>query len=319
MSATTAPTCPLTGAPMRPWLHIARDWRRPEVAESWPLWWSDAGQYGQVYPRPAPAAIRAFYDLSEYYTHSDATNQPRHGPLTRLMLTLAWRLDHGCAADAAYWRAILPPGAALEIGCGNGDRLQEIAPFVDSGIGVEPDALARAQAATKGIAALDGTAENLPAEVLARRFDIILFMHVLEHCADPEKALTQAAGLLSESGVMVIEVPNNAALGLLQAGAYWRWLDVPRHLNFFTESSLRAFVGRAGLEVVRCDFDGYTRQFLPDWIGDEAMIEAILDGRPPETARRFRHLWRAIRLLARTAFAPASLKYDSVRMVCRKA
>ena len=304
---------------MRPWMTIARDWRRPEVMESWTLWWSDAGQYGQVYPRPDPAAIRAFYDLSDYYTHAGPASQPRHNRLTRLMLSLAWRMDRSCRADAAYWQAVLPAGAALEIGCGHGDRLQEIAPFVDSGIGVEPDARARAQAAAQGIAALDGTAEDLPAEVLAQRFDIILFMHVLEHCASPEKALAQAAGLLSDSGVMVIEVPNNSALGLRQAGAYWRWLDVPRHLNFFTESSLRAFAARAGLEVIRCDFDGYTRQFLPDWIGDEAVIEAILEGRKPDTARRNRHLWRAVRLLARTTFARPALKYDSVRLVCRKA
>jgi hypothetical protein len=119
--------------------------------------------------------------------------------------------------------------------------------------------------------------------------------------------------------VMVIEVPNNAALGLRQAGAYWRWLDVPRHLNFFTGESLRAFVTQAGLRVLRVDHDGYTRQFLPDWIADEAVIEAVLAGRRAEEARNQRHVWRALRLLLRTALAPASQKYDSVRLVCRKA
>jgi len=316
---STSPPCPITGAPMRPWLHVARDWRRPELAGSWQLWWSDSGYYGQVYPRPDPAAISAFYDLPDYYTHAQSHTTLRHGPLTRLLLALAWRLDHGCKTDAAYWQAVLPPGAALEIGCGDGGRLQDIAPFVESGIGVEPDASARAQAAARGIAALAGTAEELPDEVLARRFDIILFMHVLEHCIDPKRALSQAASLLTDDGVMVIEVPNNAALGLRQAGAYWRWLDVPRHLNFFTEASLRAFVANAGLQVVRCDYDGYTRQFLPDWIADEAVIEAILEGRTPGTERRYRHLWRALRLMIRTALAPASLKYDSLRLVCRKA
>ena len=235
------------------------------------------------------------------------------------MQSLAWRLDHGTAADASFWRAVLPKGAALEIGCGHGDRLLQIAPFVERCLGVEPDPAARAEAAAKGVVALDGTAENLPDDVLAQRFDAILFMHALEHCADPEKALAQAVGLLTEGGVMVIEVPNNDGLGLRQAGAYWRWLDVPRHLNFFTEASLRAFVAGAGLQVMRCDYDGYTRQFLPDWIAEEAEIEAVLEGRRTSVARRYRHLWRALRLLVGTAMAPAPLKYDSLRLVCRRA
>src|SRR5690554_1503550 len=183
----------------------------------------------------------------------------------------------------------------------------------------EPDSRSRAEAAARGITALEGTAEDLPAEVLARRFDITTFMHVLEHCLDPKKALAQAAGLLNEGGRIVIEVPNNAALGLRQAGAFWRWLDVPRHLNFFTETSLRSLVAQAGLEVVRCDYDGYTRQFLPDWIADEARIEAALKGQRVTPAWRSRHLGRALRLLARTALARPARKYDSVRLVCRRA
>ncbi len=317
--ATTPPPCPVTGRPMRPWLSVSRDWRRPGHPGGWQLWWSEAGHYGQVYPRPDAAAIGGFYDLPAYYTHENMGSAARQGMLGRLMVALAWRLDRGCPPDAAYWRDVLPRGPALELGCGNGDRLTDIAPFVTECVGVEPDVKARKKAQEKGLTVLEGTAEILPEAVSARRFDAILFMHVLEHCADPALALAQAAGLLSDDGVMVIEVPNNAALGLRQAGAYWRWLDVPRHLNFFTGESLRAFVTQAGLRVLRVDHDGYTRQFLPDWIADEAVIEAVLAGRRAEEARNQRHVWRALRLLLRTALAPASQKYDSVRLVCRKA
>lgn len=310
--------CPFTGTPMRPWLTVASDWRRPDEPGDWQLWWSEEGQFGQVHPRPEPQAIGGFYDLADYHTHADA-RPTRHNALTRLMLGIAWRLDRGCPMDDAYWQAVAPAGAALDIGCGDGGLLEAMAIHMESGIGVEPDPRARARAAARGITALEGTAEDLPAKVLARRFDIITFMHVLEHCLDPKKALAQAAGLLNEAGRIVIEVPNNAALGLRQAGAFWRWLDVPRHLNFFTETSLRSLVTQAGLEVVRCDYDGYTRQFLPDWITDEARIEATLKGQRATPAWRSRHLGRALRLLARTALARPARKYDSVRLVCRRA
>jgi len=315
-----APLTP-TGKPMRPWLRINRDWRRPDDPRSWQLWWNDTEAFGQVFPRPSAEEIAQFYELATYYTHDNASARADAGLLGRLLVALAWRLDRGTGLETDYWRSLVPAGArnALELGCGNGDQMLKIASLVENCVGVEPDAKARAVACAKGLEVLDGTAENLPAAVTDRRYDVILFLHVLEHCADPELALAQAAGLLTDGGVMVIETPNNAALGLQSSGAFWRWLDVPRHLNFFTETSLRGFAERAGLRAERCEYWGFTRQFLPDWIADETQIESILDGTPINAAARRRHVLRAARLLIQSAFAPAARKYDSVRLICRRA
>ncbi|MFN3955768.1 MAG: class I SAM-dependent methyltransferase [Pararhodobacter sp.] len=301
-------------------LHIPRDWRRPDCPESWDLWWSEAAQFGAIHPRPGPAQIAAAYDVERYYTHQAPPRTPRPGWPARLAAALAARLDHGLEPDAAFWRRTVPSHArhAVELGCGNGDRMVQLAPYLSEIVGMEPDPKAAAVARAKGLEVLDGTAEALPPELAARRFDFVLFTHVLEHCLDPMLALRNAAGLLADDGVLMLETPNNHAKGFRRYGASWRWVDVPRHLNFFTESSLRACARAAGLVVVRSEYWGYCRQFLPDWIAEQALIEARLSDDASATPRIRAWEWRALDMLARTAFAAPARKYDSVRLICRR-
>lgn len=208
----TAPLCPLTGAPMRRWLHVPRDWRRPAAPGGWQLWWSDAGDYGQIHPRPDAAEIAAFYRSEAYYTHDpdrrDPDPPPRRSrrPADRLRMALAHRLDRGVQPDAAFWAGAVPPGAraGLEIGCGNGDRMVALAPLIGRVAGLEPDPAACTAARAKGLTVHPGTAEDLPPAIAATRYDFILFTHVLEHCADPVRALGSAAALLSPNGVLVL-------------------------------------------------------------------------------------------------------------------
>jgi SAM-dependent methyltransferase len=309
---------------MRPWLRVPCDWRRPgaPIPEGgWRLWWSDGGDYGCLHPLPSAPEVAQFYDLASYYTH----DTDRHGAGARRLpervrVGLGARIDRGVQPDARFWASVVPPRArtGIEIGTGNGDRMVELAALLPSIEGLEPDLRARETAAAKGLTVHPGTAEDLPPELAGRRFDFVLFAHVLEHCRDPALALANARGLIADSGVMVLETPNNAATALRMAGAHWLWLDVPRHLHFFTESSLRAFAERAGFRVERVEYWGYVRQLLTDWIAAEAAIAGLFSGRParaaePEARRR------AWALLALGALAPASRKYDSVRLICRPA
>ena len=315
--------CLVCGGPMQMWMSVPGDWRRPGVAGARRLVWCDDCGFGQVWPRPAAEDIPAFYDLARYYTHSATETgriEARPGLGARLMLALAWRADRGVEPDARWWAALPPDGArtALEIGCGSGQNLDRLAGLGLDVAGVEPDAAACAAARGRGLAVWQGVAEALPDAVAARRFDLVVLTHVLEHCLDPAAALAQAAGRLAPGGRMVVEVPNNACAGARAAGACWHWLDVPRHLNFFTETSLRALVARTGLAVERVEWWGYARQFHPDWIATEAQAEAIFAGQAAADASRLaRHRRRAWGLLARTLFAPAAQRYDSVRLILR--
>lgn len=315
---------PKASTGFRPWLDVAADWRRPGVPETYSLFWDDAAQFGQVSPRPSASAVAAYYDIDDYYTHEAegaASDEPMRAWVYRALQAAAWRLDHGVRPTDSWWRG-LAPGArsCVEIGCGHGDHLELLKPHLETVVGVEPDPAARANARERGIVVHDGLAETLPPEVAGRTFDLVVMTHVLEHCVDPVAALANAQGLLSDDGVLMVETPNNAALGCAWNGAAWYWLDVPRHLNFFTEESLRALCAHVGLAPVRAEYWGFDRQFTRSWIEAESLIQARLDGRPePTRADVRRQLLRQVGLLARTAFAAPRRKYDSVRLICRKA
>ena len=315
--------CPLSGAPMRRRFVIARDWRRPSAAESFELWWSEASGFGQVLPRPSPEAIPAFYEVEDYYTHSRRRKDaaPRPGLLNRTLQFLALRLDRSKLMDEQWWRQHLPAEArsGLDIGCGAGKQLEVMAGQLDLAAGVEPDPQARQVAGARGLTVHSGTAEALPPEIAGQQWDVIVMLHVLEHCLDPLRALRNAHALLRPGGLLVVETPNNACLGLHLAQESWHWLDVPRHLNFFTEASLKEACTQAGFHHCMTEFWGYTRQFNHDWIATEARIDAILKGQvPPERPRLTGPLLRRALLLARTAFAAPGLKYDSVRVICTR-
>ena len=181
---------------------------------------------------------------------------------------------------------------------------------------IHRDEAARRVASARGIRVLAGTAERLPAQVKGCRFDVVLMNHVLEHTIDPLLALKNVVGLLKPGGTAIIDVPNHDAVGFRLAGECWRWLDVPRHLNYFTGASLEAMCRSAGLLPQLTEYRGYSRQFSQEWFDAEAQIRRAFGeakGTSDHGGRRIRcpSPWL---LLLLTAFAPSHKKYDTVRV-----
>ena len=80
------------------------------------------------------------------------------------------------------------------------------------------------------------------------KFKLVLMSHSLEHFNSSEiiQALEQLRGLLHESGVLVIEVPNN---DFRTRHVDMRYNDAP-HLCFFSREALRTALERAGFRVL---------------------------------------------------------------------
>lgn len=76
--------------------------------------------------------------------------------------------------------------------------------------------------------------------------DIVTCRYLLEHCHAPVAALEALSRVLSEHGIVVIEVPDSSKF--LAAGDYcFLWEE---HVSYFVEHSLAAMAEAAGYEVV---------------------------------------------------------------------
>jgi SAM-dependent methyltransferase len=81
-----------------------------------------------------------------------------------------------------------------------------------------------------------GSATELPFD--DGRFDLVLFLEVLEHLPDPSRALREARRVCA--GTLVASVPREPIWRLLNLlrGAYWRHLgNTPGHLQHWDTAS----------------------------------------------------------------------------------
>lgn len=301
-------TCFLCETPMVPRFRT-RDHMRPEVLTEFQVDWCDACDFGRVAGTFTPEEVADFY-TENYYTHVTAgeLDKPSMPLLDRLRVHLAWRTDRGVDLSPSEVEPVQLLPTLCDVGCGSGQAMTTFKKAGYDVVGIEPDPSARALAAQIG-RVYEGTAEALPADLEGREFDVVLLSHVLEHCVDPAVALRNVKRLLAWQGTAVIEVPNSAVEGFEMYGPGWFFADIPRHLQFFTEGSLRKALNAVELSVTKVMYTGYTRQFSNGWLAAQQTIRA-------QTGLEATGEWEGNvgRLLATTAFAPPARKYDSIRI-----
>lgn len=297
------------------WLVVPGDWRRPLAQQHFEILWDASRSYGQVWPRPGKKEVTSFYDLEAYYTHGTRLGVTASTTAfeQKLQNKLSWLVDKGVEPDKNWWLDVLGSRKLriLEVGCGNGANLSTFRALGHETVGVEPDTKALEQARNDGHLVYRGTAEALPSEVVKDRFDVVVFIHVLEHCIDPLLAVKNVVDVMKPGGQLVAEVPNNECLGATRFGELWHWLDVPRHLNFFTSDSLSTLISAAGLDVQSLSFRGYCRQFSSNWKSVQAHISDMMQMPKDKRVGRASY-WR---YLLETAWAEDRKKYDSVRIL----
>lgn len=156
-------------------------------------------------------------------------------------------------------RSILTKDSSLlDIGCGEGLFIKEVAPHVAKAVGLEPTKFyAEYASGTLGLDVRQGLIEmaNFPPE----SFDVIAMFHVLEHLENPVAALSQLHSWLKPGGVVVIEVPNIQSPTARYRGMSWE-LITPEHRFHYTPSSLTRLLESGQYQVMRVlsrDFDQY--------------------------------------------------------------
>jgi glycosyltransferase involved in cell wall biosynthesis len=137
------------------------------------------------------------------------------------------------------------------------------------------------------------------------RFDKILMLDVLEHFAEPERALRDAALLLKPNGSIVVSIPNVANLTvrlMLLFGLFEyhdRGIMDRSHLRFFTRRTARRLIESCGFDVSK-----RRMTIVP--------VEVLLGG-PKIVVQLLRGL-----LIVLTALAPGLLGYQTFLTAQRK-
>jgi SAM-dependent methyltransferase len=130
----------------------------------------------------------------------------------------------------------------LDLGCGTGSMLQALEELGEAtGMDVSEEALAFASTRTRARLLKGNIPEDLAG--LQEEFDAVLMLDLLEHLDADKKAVTAAADLLAEGGVLLLTVPA------------YRWLYSPRdrfhhHRRRYSRREVRDMVRGAGLSEV---------------------------------------------------------------------
>lgn len=137
---------------------------------------------------------------------------------------------------------------ALEIGCATGRYLQRLQQAGWTVTGIEPGASPARMALAAGLNVHPGTLEDCPLD--DRTFDLAVAWMVLEHVPDPGNTLRRLHQLLKPGGTLQFSVPNAGCWEPRVFGRHWYVWEPPRHLHYFTPSSIRMLLTQCGFSDI---------------------------------------------------------------------
>lgn len=150
----------------------------------------------------------------------------------------------------------------LDVGCSSGYLMKAIREDLGGVVdGVEVNAETAKLAAKYARKVYVGSIEDVEVvKQLSGKYNVLLFMDVLEHLRDPLSVLKNTRQLLSDDGYVIALIPNIAnwrmRISLLMGKFDYQeqgLLD-KTHLRFFTLKSLKAMFREAGYKITYLDF-----------------------------------------------------------------
>lgn len=190
---------------------------------------------------PQPDNLGRYYESEDYISHTDA----KKSLVDKMYHTVkGYNLKSKLSLINSYAGT---DKTILDVGAGTGDFLVGAKHDGWKITGIEPNGSARLKAEEKGVMLLDDL-NTLP---IGQKFEVITLWHVLEHLPDLESQVSKLVGLLTESGTLVIAVPNFKSYDAEYYKEYWAAFDVPRHLWHFSQKSIQNIFGKYGMKLVR--------------------------------------------------------------------
>lgn len=209
-------------------------------------------------PRLCEKALNAVYEESARL-HGDNKREAdnKHSSFVRRHpeLRKAWHRVTGEFLSETLERS---KGKVLDIGCGFGDMLEDLARKGCDAYGVETNPAEAEVCLKKGLKVHCGILEK--AHFADESFDTIILRHVIEHLPSPKTTLKEIHRVLKPEGSVLIYCPNADSYLADLFGKYWTGWVMPVHFYHFTGKTIKDLAKRAGFDIKRM------RAVTPDWM-----------------------------------------------------
>ena len=136
----------------------------------------------------------------------------------------------------------------LDFGCGVGGFLDLARKSTSSVSGVELEKALQPSFKQRNLDVFENLSK---AQEENKKYDVITAFHVVEHLKNPKEILKDLSHLLTESGEMIIEVPNSndVLLTLYENKDFQNFTYWSQHLFFFNKTTMSELIKQAGLKL----------------------------------------------------------------------
>ncbi len=193
-------------------------------------------------PCPTPDKIGDYYKSEDYLSHNDE----KKGLFAKIYNSVK-KINIKNKFKIAISRQ-LSGVSLLDIGCGVGDFLLYAKEKGCDITGIEPNNDARKIAEKKLNCKILSPEElqNIPDNA----FDVVTMWHVLEHVADLKTEIHHLQRILRKDGRLILALPNHKSYDAEYYKDKWAAYDVPRHLNHFSQTSIRNIFKETKLQLI---------------------------------------------------------------------
>lgn len=228
---------------------------------------------------PAPGFVE--YDREDFHAQSIASDS-KETTKTIADLPCEWQRSINMQVSLIK-RHMKPKAKILEIGCGEGILLSELANSGFTVKGIEPSLAASSRAISKG---LDVTASLFPDYTPDDQFDLIILSHVLEHIEKPYSFLKEIVQLIPQSYLLLIQTNYRGLIPKIYPKAWYGWAP-HQHYWHFTPSGIAYVATKMKLSLMECEYSSLVH------VGKKSRLLQIAAATTPRLFDQFHALFKS--------------------------